>query len=152
VQELISKIRNARAEMGVEPAKLIAAAIHAGERSAALESLSGELAFLGRISGDELTITNVVATPAETDVVIVASDVVGVLPLTGLVDFAVERGRVEKELAQVTQERERLERQLGNSAFVERAPAKVVESQRNRLAIVRDQIGVLEQRLTQLGN
>jgi len=69
-----------------------------------------------------------------------------------LVDFAVERGRVEKELAQVTQERERLERQLGNSAFVERAPANVVESQRNRLAIVRDQIGVLEQRLTQLGN
>ena len=152
VQELVSKIRNARADMSVEPAKLIAATIHAGERSAAMESLSGELAFLGRISGDELTITNAVATPTETDVVIVASDVVGVLPLTGLVDLAVERGRVEKELAQVTQERERLERQLGNSAFVERAPTNVVEGQRNRLAIVRDQIGVLEQRLTQLGN
>jgi len=152
VQELVSKIRNARADMSVEPAKLIAATIHAGERSAAMESLSGELAFLGRISGDELTITNAVATPTETDVVIVASDVVGVLPLTGLVDLAVERGRVEKELAQVTQERERLERQLDNVAFVERAPTNVVEGQRNRLAIVRDQIGVLEQRLTQLGN
>jgi valyl-tRNA synthetase len=150
-QELVSKIRNARAEMNVEPAKWIAATIYTGSRTQAFESLRGELGFLGRIADSELTISAEEAHPSDSDVVVVASDVVAVLPLTGLVDLTVERARLEKELDQTSQERRRLQGQLGNAAFVERAPANVVEGQRQRLAVVTEQIAVLERRLQQIG-
>jgi valyl-tRNA synthetase len=75
-----------------------------------------------------------------------------VLPLTGLVDLSVERSRIQKELEQILQERARLERQLGNAAFLERAPANVVDGQRQRLGVVTEQIAVMERRLTQLGD
>jgi valyl-tRNA synthetase len=151
VQELVTKIRNARADMNVDPAKWIAATIYAGNRAPLFESLRGELGFLARVGDDELTISTGPPAHAESDVVVVASDVVGVLPLTGLVDPVVERSRIEKELGQISQERRRLEAQLGNAAFVEKAPAQVVEGQRSRLAIVIEQSELLEQRLSQLG-
>jgi valyl-tRNA synthetase len=136
--------------MGVEPGRWIAASVHAGGRAAAFESLRGELSFLARIAEAELVIDGEASQPSESDVVIVANDVVAVLPLTGLVDLAVEKARVQKELDQAVAERGRLDGQLGNAAFVERAPAKVVDAQRARLAVVTDQIAVLEQRLAQL--
>jgi valyl-tRNA synthetase len=151
LQELVTKIRNARSEMGVEPGRWIAASVHAGGRAPAFESLRGELSFLARVADAELTIDGDASQPSENDVVIVADDVVAVLPLAGMVDLAVERARLEKELDQARQERGRLEGQLGNAAFVERAPAKVVDAQRARLAVVMDQMAVLEQRLAQLG-
>jgi valyl-tRNA synthetase len=84
-------------------------------------------------------------------VVVVAGDVVAVLPIAGLVDFAVERARLEKELEQARQEASRLNGQLGNASFVERAPANVVEAQRQRLAVVTEKIEVLQRRVAQLG-
>jgi valyl-tRNA synthetase len=150
-QELVGKIRNARAEMNVEPAKWIEASLHAGKRAAEFESLRGELAFLARIGEESLTISADEPAPAANDVVVVAGDVVAVLPIAGLVDFAVERARLEKELEQARQEASRLNGQLGNASFVERAPANVVEAQRQRLAVVTEKIEVLQRRVAQLG-
>ena len=148
-QELIGKIRNARAEMNVEPARWIAASVHAGKRIDEFNALRGELAFLGRISDDGLQISSDDAHPADNDVVVVAGDVVAVLPIAGLVDLSVEKTRLEKELEQSCLERGRLNGRLGNAAFVERAPANVVDAQRQRLAVVTEKIDVLERRLAQ---
>ena len=47
-------------------------------------------------------------------------------------------------------ERDRARAQLGNEAFVARAPEQVVEVQRRRLATAEEQIAVLERRLAEL--
>jgi valyl-tRNA synthetase len=150
LQELVTRIRNSRAEMNVEPAKLIAASIHTAERVEAFESLRAEISMLARISGDELTIRADPPNPRQSDVVVVAGEVAAVLPLEGLIDFDAERTRLVKELESSTTERERLERQLANQAFVERAPAQVVDGQRERLRVVLEQIAVLDARIAQL--
>ncbi len=149
-QELVGKIRNARAEMNVEPAKWIAASIHPGKRFLSISSMRAELAFLGRIADDSFVISAEPASATESDVVVVADDVVALLPLTGLVDLSVERARLEKELEGARQESGRLNGQLGNASFVERAPANVVEAQRQRLVVVSEKVDVLERRLAQL--
>src|SRR5437660_12886258 len=54
------------------------------------------------------------------------------LPLAGLIDFAAEKARVEKELGRIAAELQGIEKRLSNKGFVERAPAEVVEKDRAR--------------------
>jgi valyl-tRNA synthetase len=54
------------------------------------------------------------------------------LPLAGLIDFAEERRRVEKELGKIGVELAGIEKRLGNEGFVARAPREVVEKDRAR--------------------
>jgi valyl-tRNA synthetase len=81
----------------------------------------------------------------------VAGETVALLPLAGMVDLDAERERLEKERAEATLEKERAEKQLGNEAFVARAPGSVVEVQRKRLQTAQEQIALLERRLSELG-
>ena len=54
------------------------------------------------------------------------------LPLEGLIDFAAEKTRVEKEIAAADAELQKLRGRLDNKGFVERAPKEVVEKDRAR--------------------
>jgi valyl-tRNA synthetase len=54
------------------------------------------------------------------------------LPLAGLIDFATEKTRVEKELVKLEGELAGIAKRLGNAGFVERAPKEVVEKDRAR--------------------
>ncbi len=80
----------------------------------------------------------------------VAGNVVAMLPLAGMVDLDAERERLRKEIAAAVAERDRAQSQLGNEAFVARAPDHVVEVQRRRLATAEEQISLLERRLAEL--
>ena len=75
---------------------------------------------------------------------------VATLPLAGMVDLDAERARLEKELEAAHQEQARATTSLSNEAFVSRAPAQVVDQQRNRLRIANEQIEVLAKRLAML--
>ncbi|GAC1339379.1 MAG: valine--tRNA ligase [Myxococcales bacterium] len=54
------------------------------------------------------------------------------LPLAGLIDFAEERRRVEKELGKIDADLAGIAKRLGNEGFVARAPREVVEKDRAR--------------------
>jgi len=56
------------------------------------------------------------------------------LPLEGVIDVAVERARLKKELEKAQVEVTRLEERLSNPLFVQRVPPKVLEEHRTRLA------------------
>jgi valyl-tRNA synthetase len=56
------------------------------------------------------------------------------LMLYKAVDPALERERLQKESARLAAEIGKAKAKLGNASFVERAPAKVVEQERERLA------------------
>ncbi|HEX3303535.1 MAG TPA: valine--tRNA ligase, partial [Thermomicrobiales bacterium] len=131
----------------VEPARWIAANIHAGNRTVTFEELRPELGLLARIADDQLTFKQGEPDHSEQAVTVVAADVVATMPLAGMVDLDVERARLEKELEAAQQEQERATASLNNEAFVSRAPARVVEQQRNRLRIANEQIEVLTKRL-----
>jgi valyl-tRNA synthetase len=150
VIELVTKIRNARSESNVEPGRWIAAHLSSATDSAALSSLRGEIGLLARIADDQLTIQAQPIAPGKSDAVVAVGDLVAVLPLAGLVDLSAERARIGKELASAQGEIERLSRQLGNVQFVERAPAKLVEDQRARLALVEEQVNILTRRRAEL--
>jgi len=73
------------------------------------------------------------------------------LPLEGLLDLDEERARLRRELETLDSERARAVGKLGNPAFVERAPAAVVDKARARLAEVDEARAKVEAQLAELG-
>jgi valyl-tRNA synthetase len=67
------------------------------------------------------------------------------------VDPAAERERLSKESARLEGEIVRARAKLGNASFVERAPAKVVEQERARLAGFESTLAKVRQQLEKLG-
>jgi valyl-tRNA synthetase len=55
-----------------------------------------------------------------------------VMPLEGLIDVAQERQRLEKEIARLDKDIQRHEGKLNSDGFVNKAPAEVVETERER--------------------
>ena len=53
--------------------------------------------------------------------------------LTGVVDLAAERQRIEKEIAKVVERIDFLKAKLAKPDFAERAPAEIVARERERL-------------------
>ena len=66
------------------------------------------------------------------------------IPLNELVDFTAELARLDKELAAAKQDEEFINKKLSNKGFVDKAPAAVVEQQRENLKKVMDKIALLQ--------
>ena len=149
IRELVRRIRNARAEAGVEPSRFIPALIAAGDKLSLLTRERAALAALARLDGADLTIAANVTPPARV-VTLALGPITCYLPLAGMVDLAAERARLEKEATEVGQQIERLTGLL-NSPFAQKAPAAVVQKERDKLADlqagqreIRERLGTLE--------
>ncbi|BAT60329.1 valine--tRNA ligase [Variibacter gotjawalensis] len=131
VIDLITEIRSVRAEMNVAPATLAPLAlVSVSEATQERVGRWGDLIKrLARLSGIDF----VDAAP-QSAVQIVIRGEVAALPLAGIIDIAAERLRLEKELAKIAGEVERVEKKLGNADFVKRAPEEVIEGEREKLA------------------
>ncbi len=148
LMDLIRQIRNARAEYEVTPGRPIAAIISAGDRLPELEAQRMLLTFLARVDDAQLTLASELAEKPRRAVALVASGgVEAYLPLTGLVDLDQEATRLQKALDETRQEISRAEGMLSNESFLSRAPAHVVQQQRDRLQEQQERQTRLEARL-----
>jgi len=150
VMELIRAIRNARAEYEVEPGRRIAAVIAAGAHRGLLESQRAELVALARIDEAKLTIAETLAAKPAKALTLVIGGVEVYLPLAELVDLEQEVARLEGELAKTAGEIARVRNLLGNANFVAKAPAQVVEREREKLTTYAEQEAKLRARLESL--
>ena len=73
------------------------------------------------------------------------------LPLAGILDLDAERARLEKAIAGVTGEMEKISRKLDNPGFIAKAPDTVVAENRRRLEEETTRRGALEAALARLG-
>jgi valyl-tRNA synthetase len=129
VIDLVTAIRSVRVEMGIAqgiefPLLLIGATAATQKRAGRWEDVIRRLA---RLSG----ISTAVSVPPGAVQLIVRGEVAA-LPLKGVIDFAAEKARLEKELARVDADMARIDAKLGNADFVARAPEEVVEGEREK--------------------
>ena len=144
LKAMIYACRNLRGEMNISPAQRLPL-VAAGDKAAlALYApyLAGlaklaEVQVVDEIGADELA---PVAVAGETR-----------LMLKVEIDVAAERERLGKEIARLEGEIAKAEGKLGNASFVDRAPAAVVQQERDRLAGFKATVGKLKPQLAKLG-
>jgi valyl-tRNA synthetase len=151
VRELIGGIRNVRNEYKVEPARWVAATIAGGPRTALLNEQRALLVRLARVADDQLMIVEQLASEPAHAATLVVGDVEVFLPLAGLIDLDAERARLGKELEQADADIARRAARLDNAGFVDKAPANVIQRERDGLAGAQATAERLRERLAQLG-
>ena len=149
VQETIRAIRNARMEKKVTPGLRIPATIAAGARLPVFQSQKQVLAALAYLDPEQLLLADSLAEKPQGQLALVIGGVEVFLPLADLVDMDAERERLQKELAEVESQITRLEELLA-SPFAERAPAAVVDKERQKLAVYHETAARLREQLAAL--
>jgi valyl-tRNA synthetase len=133
IQELVRAVRNLRSEKGVKPGRRVPAILAVQNKAALLNAQAATIASLAGLDPQALTIVENLATKPAGHIALVVGPVEVYLPLAGLVDSSEERARLEKDLAETSAQIERLEKLL-SSSFAEKAPAAVVQKEREKLA------------------
>ena len=152
VIEIIHSIRNARAQYKVKPGKLIEARVYTGELLSGLinearmiETLAKvrPLAILGRQERESTKSKVLVLVLKEAEVV---------LPLAGMVDQLAEEQRLLKEGEEIKGRITQLKARLRDNVFLSKAPAQVIEKEKQKLAMLEDKLKRLYRELAQLSS
>ena len=148
--ELISKVRNIRSEMNIKPGERVP--LHVAAASALHSILAtNEAQILKLARADRMVLAETLDAPKASAKAVLAGGAEIAVPLEGLIDFEKERERVQNQIEKLGVELNRLDAQLSNSNFVERAPADKVQGLRDRQAEIRQQIATLSRNLEALG-
>lgn len=131
VKEIITKIRNIRAEMNVAPSKRFSIFV----LTANPESLSDASTYIEKLAG-VANVNFITDKKAAGEKVCraVTEKAELFIPLGELVDAEKERARLDKELKKIDSEIARSNGMLNNKGFLMKAPAEMVEKEREKLA------------------
>lgn len=149
IMDAIRAIRARRAEMNVPPSKKAQLTISTLEQAVFTQGTP----FLKRLA--YASDVKVVEATEEVDtqgMVAIATHAARLyLPLAELVDLDKERARIQKELDKNRKELDKLETKLNNPGFVNKAPANVVEAERERADKLKALLVKLEESAAALG-
>jgi valyl-tRNA synthetase len=148
VQDLVQGVRAVRSDYNVQAGKRIAATVAAAEGAEILAESRDILASLARLDGAALNIV-AYSEPLPQSASVVVGDVVAYLPLAEMVDLEAERARLEKELQNLRERIAGSEARLAGP-FAERAPAEIVQRERDKLAAMRVEAGQIEEQIARL--
>ena len=153
LQALIGAIRNIRGEMKLGNAVRLPVLLDniSDEETARLSRIENQFKSLAKV--DTLTIVNA-GDGSDKELPLSSSSMVGQLkvlvPMKGLIDPTAELNRLAKAQEKLTKQAESLRSKLSNEAFVSKAPANVVESEKAKLAEMDTQLAEMNKQIEQL--
>ena len=141
IMDLIRAIRTRRAEMNVAPGRKVQLTVVTERR----ETFTAGAPFFQRLAGaSEVHVTD--AAPAAQGMVeVIPPAARAFMPLAELVDIQQELERIAKEKAKAEGHLKGIEAKLSNEAFTSKAPAHIVQNQREQAEKLRALIAQLEQ-------
>ncbi|BAU64088.1 valyl-tRNA synthetase [Stanieria sp. NIES-3757] len=147
---LIRTIRNLRAEAGIKPGTKITVILQT-ENSQEIQTIeSGKTYIQDLAKVEQLKLTPSLTEDHGQAIAGVIGTIQTLIPLTGIVDIAALRSKLEKNLAKVEAEVKSLSGRLSNPGFVNKAPAEVVQRAKEALAEAEKQAEILRERLNRL--
>ncbi len=142
---VIKAIRNRRAEMNVPPSKKAKVCIQTNFA----DTFSTGTSYICRLaSASEVEVGD--SFDAEGAVRVVTDAATIYMPMKELVDIEGELARLNKDLQKAIVDKEFFEKKLGNAGFVAKAPAAVIEQQRQGLAKALDKIKMIEDSINEI--
>ncbi len=146
VIELITKIRNIRAEMRIKSSEFFDVHIGADVSSCGVFN-DNKAQILKLARAGTLTLGEKISVPKASAKSVLTNGSEIAIPLEGLIDFDLEIERLEGQINKLLKEDEKLQLQLSNDKFVNKAPAEKVAAVRNRSAEIEVQISALRENL-----
>jgi valyl-tRNA synthetase len=137
IQEIVRSIRNLRAEKNVAASKKLSATIISGDKMNLLKEQASVIAALASLDESQVSVLRSLDQKPDDSVSLVVGSIEMYLPLVGMVDLANDKARLEKELMEAESHIERLEKLL-SSDFANKAPAALVQKEREKLAGYKD--------------
>ena len=147
IMDAIRAIRNRRAEMNIPPSKKSKVYVE----TAFFDVFAVGSEFIKRLAyASDVEIADAFGDLGNT-VTIVTNDAKIYIPLGDLVDFEAEAKRLQKELAAAEDKLAFINKKLDNPGFVNKAPEKVVQQNRDEAAKLTEKIANLRSSLENLG-
>ena len=144
MQEVITNIRNIRAEYKIEPAKKVKVVIVSVDKKDLIEAQSEIIKFLGRVESLE-TVDKF--EKSEDMAMAVLPGVEIFVSLEGLVDMEKEKQNLLKEKENLEKFVKNLEAKFQNETFVSKAPAKIIEQEKSKLQESVEKLEKIEEKL-----
>jgi len=144
IKDIITGIRNVRAEYKIEPKNKVKAVIVSVGKKDLIEAQAPIIKFLGRVEDLEISDS---FTQKEGMAVAVLSGVEIYVSLEGLVDLEKEKQNLLKEKDNLTNFIENINKKLGNETFTSKAPANIIEQEKNKLSESMEKLEKIEERL-----
>ncbi len=135
LMQAIRSIRNRRAEMNVAPSKKAQLIVVPDDSAAEKVFGLGSVFFKKLASASEVVLTNGVEDTSKM-VSVVTQSAKLFIPMNELIDTAAEIARLTKEREKAEKDFNMINGKLSNAGFVAKAPATVVEAEREKLAKV----------------
>jgi len=148
--EIVRSIRNVRAQYKVKPSKWIEARVYTGELLSSLVPQTGMIEILAKARPLTILDRRKRESTKTKDLVLVLKEAEVVVPLAGMVDRLAEEQRLIKESEEIKERMAQLEARLKDRAFLSKAPAQIVEKEKQRLSMLEDKLKRLNQELSQL--
>ncbi|MCS4485647.1 valine--tRNA ligase [Staphylococcus americanisciuri] len=147
--EIIKSVRQSRLEVNTPLSKEIPIIIQAKD-TAIQQLLVDNKDYLERFCNPStLTIETEVTIPEKAMTSVIAAGKV-VLPLEGLIDMDKEIARLEKDLEKWQKELDRVNKKLANENFVQKAPEKVIQEERDKQSKYQEKYDGVKARIEQL--
>jgi len=148
VADVTTAIRNIRGEMNIAPAAKLAAVAYGPDSLVSLLEAHGDyIKDLARLSTLEARRDGERPRMAASAVV---RELEIFVPLEGVLDFAEESRRLQKEISKLEPELARSKKKLTNDEFLARAPAEVVDKERDKLERLGSKLEKLQTQLERL--
>ena len=145
LKKLIVEIRNIRAKMNVHPSKKAKLILVTDNN---FEELEESKLFLEKLGfSDEIIIQKDEKNIPENAVSIVVDNIKAFIPFEELVNINEEIERLESEKKKLISEVERGEKMLSNPGFVNKAPEKKVNEEKEKLSNYKEMLKSVEERL-----
>jgi valyl-tRNA synthetase len=132
IKTAIKGIRNARAEMNIAPSrksKLIFVLENDSLKSVIEDS---KVKFMTLASAEDIVFEDDKKNLGDDNISVVLDGCEIYLPLSDLIDFDKEIERLQKEKSRLEDEIRRVKSKLSNEGFVSKAPAKIVEEEKDK--------------------
>ena len=146
IMDGIRSLRNVRTEMNVPPSKKAKTIIvPTDEKREAMED--GKEYFESLASASDVEIKDDKTGIPEDAVSVVIDGVEIFIPLDELVDFEKEKERLNKEKKKAISEIKRVEGKLNNPGFMNKAPDKLIEEEKQKKEKFEEMLKTIEERL-----
>ena len=150
VMQLNQGIRRIRGEMNISPGKLLVVTVQglSHDEQQILENTAHCSMFISRL--ESLDFVDAAAELPESATALVGSEGRLNIPMAGLIDKDAELSRLKKEIDKKRKDSEKREAKLANENYVNKAPADVVNKERDKVAELRSEIARLEEQLQRI--